>query len=75
MTNTWKTYVCRYYHEGKWWDLDIVARDAEDAEARAKKLGNLQLLGELKAQIPATIPGSGFLAKLVAAFGNLFRAA
>lgn len=69
---SWKTYTCRYYHDGKWWALDLMAQDDADAEARARKLGNLQLLGEVKVRIPA-IAGGGMLAQLVVSFRNLFR--
>jgi len=64
MTADWKTYTCRYYHEGQWWGLDIVARDADDAEARAAKLGNLQLLGEVKMRIRADLPATGVFVRL-----------
>lgn len=68
----WKVYVCRYYHDGKWWGLEITARDDADAEARMKKLGNLQLLGELKATIPAQIPCAGLIARIWTALRNIF---
>jgi hypothetical protein len=67
----WKTYVCRYYHDGKWWELDLMAQNDEDAEARARKLGNLQLLGELKAQIPA-IAGAGMVVRAITSLRNFF---
>lgn len=56
MEAPFKTYVCRYYYEGSWWGLNIMARDHEDAERRVAKLGNLQLQGELKMTIPAIAP-------------------
>lgn len=68
---SWKTYTCRYYHDGKWWALDLVAQDAEDAEARCRKLGNLQLLGEIKMRIPASLPGAGFGVRAISLFRNL----
>jgi hypothetical protein len=58
MNTNWKTYTCRYYHDGSWWGLDVVARDDDDAEARVRKLGNLQLLGEVKMTIPASTPSA-----------------
>jgi hypothetical protein len=67
----WKTYVCRYYHDGKWWTLDLTAQSDEDAEARARKLGNLQLLGELKAQIPA-VAGAGVIVRAIVSLRNIF---
>jgi hypothetical protein len=69
---SWKTYACRYYHGGKWWTLDLIAENDEDAQARANKLGNLQLLGEIKAQIPARVPGTGVLVRLYVALANRF---
>jgi hypothetical protein len=56
-------YACRYYHDCSWWGLNISARDQADAEARVRKLGNLQLLGEIHAIIPAGIPGAGLFAR------------
>lgn len=55
-----KTYCCEYYHEGKWWGINITARNDVDAEDRVKKLGNLQLLGELMATIPCRSRATGF---------------
>lgn len=71
MSQEWKTYACRYYHNGKWWALDLVAHDDDDAESRARKLGNLQLLGQIKAQIPARVPFSGTIAKTLVVIRNL----
>ncbi len=67
----WKEYVCRYYHDGKWWGLNVIAQNDEDAEARVAKLGNLQLLGELKGTIPAQIPGAGLLVRLWTTIKNI----
>lgn len=70
MSQDWKTYACRYYHNGKWWALDLVAQDDDDADSRARKLGNLQLLGQVKVQIPARMPLGGSLTRAIAAFQN-----
>lgn len=67
-----KTYLCRYYHRGSWWSLDIMAEDAADAEARVAKLGNLQLQGELKARIPATM-GAGTLVRVICSIRNALK--
>jgi hypothetical protein len=67
---TWRTYACRYYHNGKWWALDLVARDEIDAESRVCKLGNLQLLGEIKMEIPASVPGAGLFTQLITRIRN-----
>jgi hypothetical protein len=72
MKQEWKTYACRYYHGGKWWALDLMAQSDDDAQARIKKLGNLQLLGQVKMQIPAW-RGAGLLARLVVSSRNAFR--
>lgn len=68
---SWKTYTCRYYHDGKWWALDLMARDCEDAEARVRKLGNLQLLGEVHMRIPA-VGGAGMFVRAVTSLRNFF---
>jgi hypothetical protein len=70
---SWKTYACRYYHDGKWWALDLMAQNGEDAEARARKLGNLQLLGEVKMQIPA-VGGAGAAVRAITFLRNFFSA-
>jgi hypothetical protein len=72
MSHDWKTYACRYYHNGKWWALDLVAQDDNDAAARACKLGNLQVLGEIKVQIPAGIPMVGLITRIIVTIRNLF---
>lgn len=64
-----KTYVCRYYHDGSWWGLDIHARDLADAKARVAKLGRLQLQGELKGTIPA-LPCAGWFVQALCAVRN-----
>lgn len=69
-----KTYVCRYYHDGSWWALDITAYDQADAEARVAKLGNLQLQGKLIAKIPA-VRGAGLFTRLLCYVHNVFKGA
>jgi hypothetical protein len=69
---SWKKYACRYYHDGKWWTLDLIAENEEDAQARANKLGNLQLLGEVKLEIPAQVPGAGFGVRAITSLRNFF---
>lgn len=64
-----KTYVCRYYHKGSWWSINIMAEDVADAEARVAKLGNLQLQGELMGTIPAW-PGAGWLVRAICGIKN-----
>jgi len=64
-----KSYCCEYFHDGSWWALDITAYDWADAEARAKKLG-LQLKGELHMTIPAKVPASGLLVRIIALLRN-----
>jgi len=67
LSSSFRVYCCRYYHDGKWWALDITAQNREDAAARVKKLGNLILDGELMAEFPARV---GFFAKLLCAIRN-----
>lgn len=66
----WPEYVCRYYHDGAWWGLNISARDLADAEARVAKLGNLQLEGELKMTIP--VRSGAWLPNLICGIRNFF---
>lgn len=66
-----KPFVCRYFHDGVWWGLDLHAYDAADVEARVNKLGNLQVLGELKGRIPA-VPAAGWFVQAVCAVRNFF---
>jgi hypothetical protein len=72
MKQGWKTYACRYYHDGKWWALDLAAQNNDDAQARIKKLGNLQLLGEVKMEFPAW-RAAGLFARLLVSSRNAFR--
>jgi hypothetical protein len=69
MSREWKTYVCRYYHDGKWWGLDLRALNDDDASSRVGKLGRLQLLGELKASVPT--PGANILVRAITALQKL----
>jgi hypothetical protein len=71
-TASWKKYACRYYHDGKWWALDLMAENEEDAQTRAKKLGNLQLLGEVKLEVPAQVPGVGLGVRAITSLRNFF---
>jgi hypothetical protein len=66
-----REYVCRYYHDGAWWGLNIHAYDMADAEARVAKLGNLQLNGELLMTIHA-VPGGNWIPRLICWVRNLF---
>jgi hypothetical protein len=66
-----KEFCCEYYHDGVWWSLNLHAYDWQDAEARAKKLGNLKVMGELVMTIPA---GAGaWFPNLLCRIANLFR--
>lgn len=69
MRNFKKTrpFLFSYHHDGAKWAVTLHAYDWEDAEARAKKLGNLRLDGELMATIPAQV---GIIAKLTCAIRN-----
>lgn len=69
-TDPTKEFVCRYYHDGAWWGINIHAYDAADAEARVAKLGILQLQGELMMTIPAKCC-SPWLANFICWIGTL----
>jgi hypothetical protein len=64
-----KTYECRYFHDGKWWAFDIQAPSYPDAEARVCKLGNAQIVGEVVATIRIK---TGWVARLIAWVTGLF---
>lgn len=72
MNRPTKRFLAEYYHDGSWWGCDIHAYDHEDAEARAKKLGNLKILGERVMSIPCVAPGS-WLPNWIVGFLNWFR--
>jgi len=65
-----QTHLFSYRHDGKHWELEIKARDAEDARARIKALAFAQYDGTLVTKIPATL---GPLAKLVVWLRNAAR--
>lgn len=65
-----KPFLFSYFHDGSKWAVTLHAYDWEDAQARARKLGNLNLDGELVAEIPVKI---GFLAKAACAVRNFFH--
>lgn len=64
-----KIFLCSYYHDGCQWNINIMAYDMADAEARVKKLGNLKLDGELIATYPV---GMGWWCKLTTTIRNFF---
>lgn len=70
----YKEFVCRYYHDGSWWSLNIMAKDVRDAEARVAKLGNLQLQGELMMTLQA-FRGAGILTRAIVSLRNKFSPA
>lgn len=64
-----KPFLFSYYHDGGNWSVTIHAYDWQDAEARAKKLGNLKLDGEIVSELPARC---GILANIVCRVRNAF---
>ena len=66
-----KQFVCRYFHDGSWWALNLSAYDWDDAEERATKLG-LQLEGEIGEIVPAFV-GSGTVVRLLIGVRNFLR--
>ena len=67
-----KKFVCSYKYLGRTWSIHIDAKDHEEAVDRAKRLGSLEVLGELGGEIPANIPGALWLVRGVVWFRNLF---
>jgi len=59
-----KKFVCQYSYLGKKWVLHIDAADHADAEERAKRLGTLEVLGELGGEVDAGIPGASLIVRL-----------
>lgn len=65
-----KKFVCQYKYLGKKWVLHIDAASHADAEERAKRLGSLEVLGELGGSVDASIPGSSWVVRLKVWFLN-----
>lgn len=74
MTPGYKTYLYEYHHDGSQWTFEIVARSAEDAQARVDKMPLAKQLGTLEMKIPAG-PGAGLFVRLFCWWKNLGRAA
>jgi hypothetical protein len=53
-SETFKTYLFSYEHEGSSWVLEIKAPDAQDAKARMRKLYAATFDGEMVAKL--TVP-------------------
>lgn len=67
-----KKFVCQYNYSGKKWVLYIDAANHADAEERAKRLGTLEVLGELGGEVDAEIPGASWMVRLKVWFLNYF---
>lgn len=50
-----QTHLFSYRHDGKLWELEIQARDAEDARQRIGKLAYATYDGMLVTKVPATL--------------------
>ncbi len=61
MSEKFETHVFSYSHDGKLWEVEIPAKDADDAKARIGRLAYAHYDGVLVAKVPATM---GPLAKL-----------
>lgn len=70
MADNWKTYLFEYYHDGASWSLEICAPSYEDAVERLKKLPLARYSGTLEMAIPAYVPSSGLLVRLLCWFRN-----
>jgi hypothetical protein len=71
LKSEFKTYLFKYFHDGKWWMVEIPATSQDDAQERINKLPLAQPLGECFAKIPARI---GWMAKLACVVRNFFAA-
>lgn len=71
MENEYRKFLARYYFDGSWWCIDIMAKDWDEAEARCKKLG-LQLDGEHVVTIRHVL-GGRTIADLIIGIKNAFR--
>jgi len=65
-----QTHLFSYRHDGKHWELEIQARDAEDAKQRIGKLAYATYDGVLVTRLPAAV---GPLGKLAAWMRNATR--
>jgi len=57
-----QTHLFSYRHDGKHWELEIQARDAEDAKQRIGKLAYATYDGVLVTRLPAALGPLGKLA-------------
>jgi hypothetical protein len=71
MTNSsdsFKTYLFEYFHDGATWMVEIPATSMDDAKARIRKLPLAKPLGEMVAKVPAS---AGMIARFVCWLRNL----
>lgn len=52
-----KIFLFKYFHDGRWWSLELPASDEHDAQERVRKLPQSEFLGELKGTVPASDEG------------------
>lgn len=62
-----QTHLFRYNHDGKVWQLEIVANDERDAQARLARLAFASYMGVRVAKIPVFLSP---IAPIVAWFRN-----
>lgn len=65
--DSFKTFLVSYNYDGARWNLQLPARDYDDAKARLARLSFATIDGEHVMTLPASI---GPLAALIAAFRN-----
>jgi hypothetical protein len=53
--NSFKVFLFKYFHDGRWWMVEIPASSLDDAQARINKLPHAQVMGEMVAKIPASV--------------------
>ncbi len=60
-----REYLFNYRFGGAEWGIIIHARDPDEAREKIKAVGMARYEGEMIAKIPASIPGSGLLLRLL----------
>lgn len=60
-----REFLFSYHFGGRQWGISIFAADPAEAREKIKTVGMARYDGELVARIPAAVPGSGGLARLL----------
>lgn len=70
MTDKFETHLFSYSHDGKQWEIEILAKDADDARVRIGKLAYAHYDGIHIATVPASM---GPLVRLVVWLKNFVK--